>query len=228
MRLLVITLQLTQLSQVVLFTHGACEAAWSSISSARAVPARHGETGHALHAMLQCTASEHPQISWRARNASSAQAVPDTTDHPPDPAAMLTLWGNTIAAPLLVPCANSAQEHSQPEVVSSPAGQAFQHSPAGLVGPYLNVAGWCFSELSNAQGRSRQINWVISGGLGALGKLMAASLEHGGCGRLSLLSRSGHFNSQDNAMQHLLCCHTSVTMERCACAPLPPILPSCT
>ncbi|CAL5223543.1 g6075 [Coccomyxa viridis] len=63
-------------------------------------------------------------------------------------------------------------------------------------------------------GCGRQANWVIGGGLGALGGLMAAWLADGGCGRLTLLSRSGHLRSQDNAMRHLLFSHTTVTMER--------------
>ena len=81
--------------------------------------------------------------------------------------------------------------------------------------------------LPTVQGCGRQANWVIGGGLGALGGLMAAWLADGGCGRLTLLSRSGHLRSQDNAMRHLLFSHTTVTMERCARAVLQLLLPFC-
>ena len=229
MLLLASTLKMTQLSQVVLSTHGGYEAAWGSLSPARAMPAQHGETGPALHAMLRCAASEHPQIGWCARDASLAQAVPDTADHSPDAAAELVLWANTVTAPLLVPCAVCAPEDNLPEMVGFVAGHLFQQSPAGLVCAHTaNVTSWPFRNPFTAQGPSRKINWMISGGLGALGTLMAARLEHGGCGGLSLLSRSGHFHSRDNAMRHLLCSHTSVFMERCSCAPLAPMLPPCT
>jgi len=65
------------------------------------------------------------------------------------------------------------------------------------------------------QGRSRQGSWVISGGVGALGGLMAAWFAHECCRDITLLSRSGHFQSQDNTMQHLLCGQQIVKIKRC-------------
>ena len=60
-----------------------------------------------------------------------------------------------------------------------------------------------------------QIAWVISGGVGALGSLMAAWLAQSGCGNLTLLGRSGQLQGQDTAlMQRLLTGHQLVCVAR--------------
>ena len=79
--------------------------------------AHHGETGHALHAMLRCVATEHPQISWRARHTSSTQPTQDVTDLPTDTAAELCYWASTVIAPLLVPCAGCARSFPEHNVL---------------------------------------------------------------------------------------------------------------
>ena len=105
-----------QLLQVVLITHGGCEAAWGH-SLARASTAGHGDTGHALHAMMQCIAAECPLISWRAKDVSLAQAAPDVTDNATDTTTELTYWANTMAVPLLVSSARSRPTHKLDETV---------------------------------------------------------------------------------------------------------------
>ena len=67
--------------------------------------------------MMQCVAAEGPQISWRARDVSAAQALPDLELLSTDTAAQLINWANITAAPLLVPCARSPSEDSLLELV---------------------------------------------------------------------------------------------------------------
>ena len=86
-------------------THGACEAAWECFPLVRASAAHRGQTGLALHAMLRCVASEQPQISWQARDASAALAGHQSDSLPADSAAELADCASVVSAPLLVPCA---------------------------------------------------------------------------------------------------------------------------
>ena len=198
----------------MLLTHGACEAAWDSLSPTRSDTPGHGGSGHALQAMMRCVATEHPQISWRARDTSSAQPAQDLRVPPTDTAAELLHRASTVVAPLLVPC---IRERKLPDMVgflSVPYSDSVLHAWPGYLRDCTSPS---TRPTSNVQGCGRQINWMISGGLGALGALMAAWLARGGCGGVSLLSRSGHFGSQDNAMRHLLCTQALVTMERYAC-----------
>ena len=88
-------------------THGACEAAWGCFPLVRASAARRGQTGLALHAMLRCAASEQPQISWQARDASAALAGHQSDSAPADSAAELAHCASIVSAPLLVPCPGS-------------------------------------------------------------------------------------------------------------------------
>ena len=111
-----IILRMLHLLQVVLFTHGGCEAAWGC-SPVRASTAGHEETGHALHAMMRCIATECPQISWRARDASLADVAPDVIKYSMGTAAELTHRANATAVPLLVACARSIPDHNLHEMV---------------------------------------------------------------------------------------------------------------
>ena len=89
---------------------------------------------------MRCVANEHPQISWRARDHSSAQPVPCATPLPAEAAAELTNWANTIAAPLLVPCDRNKAAHNPCDTVS-PSSDIYlthdlsSHDHIGLVKP---------------------------------------------------------------------------------------------
>ena len=67
--------------------------------------------------MMRCVATEDSQISWRARDASAAQALPDVDLLSTGTAAELADWANITAAPLLVPCARSPTQDSLLELV---------------------------------------------------------------------------------------------------------------
>lgn len=67
------------------------------------------------------------------------------------------------------------------------------------------------------QDESVQTSWLISGGVGALGGLMASWLAQSGCGELTLLGRSGRLQSQDTeVVQRLFCSHQSIIATRWA------------
>lgn len=66
------------------------------------------------------------------------------------------------------------------------------------------------------QDSSAQVSWVISGGVGALGSLMATWLCLSGAKHSLLLSRSGHIPGQGGLLQGLLSSLQLVTMARWA------------
>ena len=67
----------------------------------------------------------------------------------------------------------------------------------------------------SAQGSNAQVSWVISGGVGALGSLMATWLCLAGAKQSLLLSRSGHTSSQAALLQGLMSSLQLVTVARC-------------
>ena len=79
-------------------------------------------TGQALHAMMRCVSSEHPNKSWQARDMSADQAMlglDSLSTLAAESTAEIADGANVISAPLLMPSAGLQREASLKEMVGS-------------------------------------------------------------------------------------------------------------
>ena len=155
---------------------------------------RHASCGLPLWAMLRCAASESPSLAWSARDASPATPASLLS---PDSALHGGLHGyaeaaGVTAAPLLV--AWQPDKHQLQVIMLY--DDVLPDKPAIPCSSLLPKPTQCL-----LQGGQLQGGQLITGGVGALGSLMASWLaaSSGFADRLCLLSRSGRWPAESGA-----------------------------
>ena len=74
---------------------------------------KHACVGQALHAMMRCVSSEHPDINWQARDMSASQTMSEMGSLSTlalEPTAEIADGASVVSAPLLVPSAGVHRE----------------------------------------------------------------------------------------------------------------------
>ena len=98
---------------------------------------KHACVGQALHAMMRCVSSEHPHISWQARDMSANHPMlqkGSLSTLAAESKAEIADGASVISAPLLVPSAGVHREGLLHGAVSSPTWAPFSTRDSACTG----------------------------------------------------------------------------------------------